>query len=244
VFVFSKIVFNIDGANIALHLHEVIQLAIDVIDNWPDNAPKIINALNLNKDIDGTHGYENLIALYEKRHEHLLFVPAHISGMTKLTHWLYAAKYCADKENQTLGKINAWWFLVAYRLLHLDLKERFLYVSDHGRLADIVPEVRNAALDLPWITNPGLALQILELKKEFDGYNMVLSAPLDGKLLKNIIYLELVDENLPTEYLRYHVLDLRGGSKNSDQNLQKLRYNSRQNHWRRDERTTQKIHTC
>lgn len=36
----------------------------------------------------------------------------------------------------------------------------------------------------------------------------------------------------------------RSGSKNSDQNFKKLRYNSRQNDWRRDERTTQKIHSC
>jgi spore coat protein U-like protein len=35
-----------------------------------------------------------------------------------------------------------------------------------------------------------------------------------------------------------------GGSKNSDQNFKKLRYNSRQDDWRRDERTTQKIHSC
>ena len=36
----------------------------------------------------------------------------------------------------------------------------------------------------------------------------------------------------------------RSGSKNSDQNFKKLRYNSRQDDWRRDERTTQKIHSC
>ena len=36
----------------------------------------------------------------------------------------------------------------------------------------------------------------------------------------------------------------RSGSKNSDQNLKELRYNSRQESWRRDEREAQKIHAC
>ena len=38
------------------------------------------------------------------------------------------------------------------------------------------------------------------------------------------------------------ILKHRSGSKNSDQNFKKLRYNSRQENWRRDERSTQKIH--
>lgn len=44
-------------------------------------------------------------------------------------------------------------------------------------------------------------------------------------------------------YFKTMLVMVRSGSKNSDQNLKKLRYNSRQNNWRRDEREAQEIHT-
>lgn len=63
---------------------------------------------------------------------------------------------------------------------------------------------------------------------------------LNNNLSKNIAILMERDQITESELARA----LRSGSKNSDQNLKELRYNSRQNEWRRDERTTKKIHAC
>ena len=65
------------------------------------------------------------------------------------------------------------------------------------------------------------------------------------KLLNYLNYWKNIDlENKTSQDILYLAdWEIRSGFKNSDQNLNKLRYNSRQSQWRRDERTAQKIHS-
>jgi len=166
---FSKLVFNIDGNEIELHLHEIAKITYDLLHNTMGEKIDIHSPEHLNIIFDdmaelGTFAH----AAKEDTLDPLLFVPYHVSPKNSPLQWLFVAKYFRENYKKTL--LKGWWLLIEKRLLLVKNEEDYrFYIGDHGFLSDIVKNVQEIVLDLPWVTNPKLALGILEVSKELTG---------------------------------------------------------------------------
>lgn len=149
---FSKLVFNIDGDEIELHLHEVAKITHDFLCALPDEKINIHSPEHLNIICDdmaqlGTFAH----AAKEDTLDPLLFVSYHVSSKTAPLQWLFGAKYFSENYEKT--SLKGWWLLIAKRLLLVKNEKNYLfYIGDHGFLSDIITNVQEIVLDLPWLT--------------------------------------------------------------------------------------------
>lgn len=168
----SKLIFNINGENIELHAHEVIEIAQKIIDAEPGEEADIISPDNM--ILDALQELDSFAVATENGVlDSFLFIPAHAGGMDSLKKWLFVAKYFANTyaADPALG----WWLNVADRLLLLKnskTDQHHFYVSDHGHLADIVPTVREIAFETPW-TDPKYCLMLIKLSKELQSLSAI-----------------------------------------------------------------------
>ncbi len=163
----SKLIFNLNGEDIELHAHEVIEIAQKVINAEPGTEVNIISPNNINMILDDLQELGPFASAAENGAlDSFLFIPAHAGGVDRLKKWLFVAKYFADIH--AADSVLGWWLHVAGRLLFLknsQTDEHHFYVSDHGKLVDIVPTVKEIAFETPW-TNPKYCLMIMKIGKE------------------------------------------------------------------------------
>lgn len=96
---FTKLIFNIDGDVIELHLHEVVKLAIDIISDEPGTKPRILLEPNaVNQIIEKTQDETQKERFLSQRFKPYLLIPAHEEELNQLKHWLFIAKYYAEKK--------------------------------------------------------------------------------------------------------------------------------------------------
>ncbi len=224
---FTKLIFNIDGNDVVLHSHEVVQIIIDLTSGESGIPPEtILEPNSLNQSIEIMQNFNFVELWHQGMLDNLIFVPAHIGGIQSLKQWLFIAKYCA--ANKDRKDIHGWWFVIASRLIHLDLADKFWYVSEHGILSDIIRDVQETAIDLPWITNPQIMQGILKLKQAFDGYT-ILFIPPQNEAHEKTIYLYLETQVNGTNILKYKVIGTQGTlvtRELTQTNMEKKYYNS------------------
>jgi hypothetical protein len=161
---FSKLVFAVESIKIEFHLHEIVKIAQQIVDDTKDEKIVIpskgmyqkilMTAMNGMGDQDVING----------KIDQFLLIPMVISKVDNIKKWLYVARQLKIKYEKE--PLKGWWINIGYRLVLIkNIPDQLFYVSDHGHFEELLKYYRTAFFDLPWLENPQY---IAELKNSFD----------------------------------------------------------------------------